>query len=113
MGKQMTAKKKLDKDTMRGYIVMSGTFGMVIGLVLGGYFMSQTSSLNHAKVFTYDNRKVIRTYDTRREDEVFIYDADFPNRGIFMDSKKYLDSIEDEKDRTIEKAKIEKIVGEW
>lgn len=93
-------------------VLSGGIVGFILGVLLGGSFIWGTASLDNARMVTYENtRKVIRTHEEMRADQVYI--QELTNTDSYISIKKYLESVQNEQDRTIEKAKIEKLVGTW
>ena len=78
------------------------------GVFLYGAFNYSPSS--KAQIFSYQGLKVIRTYESQQNDNIFVQDSNDPNNCFSL--QKYLSSIPNKYDRNIEELRIKKLV-DW
>ena len=87
--------------------------GFVAGALLGGKVSWGVANQDNAQIYNHDNsRQIIRTHEFMRGDQVYINESN-TNGNSYISVKKYLEEIKNKQDQTIQKAKIEKLVGTW
>ena len=98
----------MDKATCVLTYVLTGVLGIATGLGLGGALGQEGRSTG--RLFEYkDNVKVFRAERVGR-DEIYIEEE--PKGGKFISLEKHLNKVDKVYDRTIEEAKIRKLV-DW
>jgi len=99
------------KETVK--IAVGTLLGIAGGLNLGWIIFAGggTPSSSTAKTFQYEGqRQVFRTEQPMEADAIYVETES--GTGEYITLSKYLDSFENKYDRTVEKAKIEKLV-DW
>ncbi|MFH1376830.1 MAG: hypothetical protein ABIH25_04295 [Candidatus Woesearchaeota archaeon] len=80
--------------------------GIAGGIIIGANLIRIADSM---KIFRYtDDLKIVRTYEVLKSDNILVF-PDSTLEGI--NYERHLESIPDEYDRRIERARIEKLVG--
>lgn len=79
--------------------IMTGLAGLLTGLILGPAI--GPSSKDKAKIFLDENPRIIRTYENRRSDHIYVEHPNNSNEYITLD--KYLELKNTKKEEQIKK----------